>query len=131
MIDDKKYLLDTNICVALLRGNRTIADKLIELGEGRCSLSVITVYELMFGAYYSMHETREIVKVKQFVERFGIVSLLDAAEVYAKEKTRLRRMGIMIDEFDLLIAATALQGDYILVTDNLRHFQRIENWIEH
>lgn len=40
----------------------------------------------------------------------------------------------MIDEFDLLIAATALAGDYVLVTDNVKHFQRIEglrieNWI--
>ena len=41
----------------------------------------------------------------------------------------------MIDEFDLLIAATALSGNYILVTDNIKHFQRItnlrlENWIK-
>ena len=49
------YLLDTNICIALLRGNRDVAQKLIDLGEGRCCLSVITLYELMFGAYYSRH----------------------------------------------------------------------------
>lgn len=63
-----KYLLDTNICIALLRGNRDIAQKLISIGEGNC-------------------------------------------------------------------AATALSGDYVLVTDNVKHFQRItgleiENWIK-
>ena len=88
----------------------------------------------MFGAYYSKYEEREVVKVKLFTERFPIISLIDSAEKYAIIKTRLRSQGIMIDEFDLMIAATALAGDYILVTDNVKHFQRIkdlriENWI--
>lgn len=130
-----KYLLDTNVCIALLRGNRDIAKKLISIGEGNCFLSVITLYELTFGAYYSKHEEQEIPKVKQFVERFPIVSLLYSAEKYAIIKTQLRSSGMLIDEFDLLIAATALSHDYILVTDNVKHFLRItdlkiENWIK-
>ena len=97
-------------------------------------MSVITVFELMFGAYYSKHEEQEIPKVKQLIKRFPIIPLLDAAEEYAIIKTRLRSSGILIDEFDLIIAATALSGKYILVTDNTKHFQRIpdlllENWI--
>ena len=51
-MNKNRYLLDTNICIAFLRGNRDIADKLISIGEGYCCLSVITLYELMFGAYY-------------------------------------------------------------------------------
>ena len=134
-MNKNRYLLDTNICIAFLRGNRDIADKLISIGEGYCCLSVITLYELMFGAYYSKHEEREVAKVKLFTERFPIISLIDSAEKYAIIKTRLRSQGIMIDEFDLMIAATAWAGDYILVTDNVKHFQRIkdlrmENWIE-
>lgn len=130
-----KYLLDTNVCIALLRGNNDVAQKIISIGEGHCFLSVITLYELMFGAYYSKREEQEVPKVKQFVERFPIVSLLDSAEEYAIVKARLRSLGILIDEFDLLIAATALSGNYILVTDNVKHFQRItdlkiENWIK-
>lgn len=112
-----------------------MARKLVEIGEGCCYLSVITLYELMFGAYNSGHEQQEIGKVKEFVNRFPVVSLLDSAEEYALRKTRLRAAGVMIDEFDLLIAATALSGDYVLVTDNVKHFQRIEglhieNWVE-
>ncbi len=132
---NNKYLLDTNICIALLRGNRDIAKKIIDLGEGACHLSVITLYELMFGAYYSKREKQEVPKVKQFVERFPIVPLVDAVEEYAIIKTRLRSSGILIDEFDLMIAASALAGSYTLVTDNIKHFQRItdlklENWIK-
>ena len=74
-----RYLLDTNICIAFLRGNRDIADKLISMGEGNCCLSVITLYELMFGAYYSKREEQEVPKVKLFIERFPIISLIDAA----------------------------------------------------
>lgn len=130
-----KYLLDTNICVFLLRGNREIAHRLIEMGEGSCCISVITLYELMFGAYYSGRGEQEIPKVKEFVSRFPIISLMGAAEEYAQRKTELRSGGIMIDEFDLLIASTALSEGYILVTDNLKHFQRIpglkvENWLQ-
>lgn len=133
---NNKYLLDTNICISLLRGNKKVALKLIEIGEGNCFISVITLHELMFGAYYSKHETQEVPKVKEFVSRFPVVSLLHSAEEYAIRKTQLRTTGIMIDEFDLLIAATAVSGEYILVTDNTKHFQRIknlkiENWIEH
>lgn len=132
---NNKYLLDTNICIALLRGNRDIAKKIIDLGEGACHLSVITLYELMFGAYYSKREKQEVPKVKQFVERFPIVPLVDAVEEYAIIKTRLRSSGILIDEFDLMIAASALAGSYTLVADNIKHFQRItdlklENWIK-
>lgn len=130
-----KYLLDTNICIALLRGNRDIAQKLISIGESNCFLSVITLYELTFGAYYSKHEEQEVPKIKQFAEHFPIVSLLDSVDEYAIIKTRLRSSGILIDEFGLLIAATALSGNYTLVTDNVKHFQRIEdleieNWIK-
>lgn len=130
-----KYLLDTNICIALLRGNRDIACRLINIGEGHCLLSVITLYELMFGAYYSKREEQEVPKVKRFIDRFPIIPLRDAAETYALLKVRLRSSGILIDEFDLMIAATALEGDYVLVTDNIKHFQRIEglrieNWIK-
>ena len=130
-----KYLLDTNICIALLRGNRDIACRLINIGEGHCHLSVITLYELMFGAYYSKREEQEVPKVKRFIDRFPIIPLRDAAETYAMLKARLRSSGTLIDEFDLMIAATALEGDYILVTDNVKHFGRIaeltmENWIK-
>lgn len=72
----------------------------------------------MFGAYYSKCEDSEVPKVKLFASRFLIIPLQESAEEYACWKTKLRTSGIMIDEFDLLIAATALSGDYILVTDN-------------
>ena len=73
-----KYLLDTNICIALLRGgNRNVATRLIEAGEGNCSLSVITVYELMFGAYHSQHESREVPKIAATALTHNLVLVTD------------------------------------------------------
>ena len=46
--------------------------------------------------------------------------------IFAKEKSRLRRMGVPIDNFDLLIGVTAIHHDLILVTNNTRHFQRLQ-----
>ena len=59
---------------------------------------------------------------------------MSAIDFYAKEKVRLRRKGEMISDFDLLIGSTAVANDLIMVTENIRAFNRfdgikIENWI--
>lgn len=105
----------------------------MEIGIRNCALSVITVYELIFGAYHSGHVEQELAKVREVLERFVSLPLPDA-EIYAAQKHVLYSSGLKIDDFDLLIASTALADDLILVTDNLKHFQRIkelkiENWI--
>lgn len=63
-----------------------------------------------------------------------IVSFAEAINFYAQEKNRLRALGTPIEDFDLLIAASACVRDLILVTDNVKHFQNvagleIENWV--
>lgn len=65
----------------------------------------------------------------------AIVPFDRSIKVFAKEKARLRKLGTPIEEFDLLIASAAIAEDLVLVTDNTRHFQRIEglkleNWVE-
>lgn len=49
----KGYLLDTSICVFLLRGNRSIENRLNEIDEDECYITDAVVAELLFGAYYS------------------------------------------------------------------------------
>ena len=61
-----------------------------------------------------------------------IISCLDT---YAKEKARLRKKGLIIDEFDLLIGSSAIENNMMLVTRNVKHFNRlkgskIENWVD-
>jgi tRNA(fMet)-specific endonuclease VapC len=49
------YLLDTSTCVFLLRGKRSVEDRLNEIDEDKCYISEVVVAELVFGAYYSEH----------------------------------------------------------------------------
>jgi tRNA(fMet)-specific endonuclease VapC len=72
-------------------------------------------------------------KQKGFFRPLTVFSLYEVLDVYANEKVRLRRLGQPISDFDLLIGATAIHYGLILVTNNVKHFERmkglsIENW---
>lgn len=129
------YLLDTDTCIFFLQGKYAIKEKIKSVGFENCFVSEITIGELLFGAEYSNDVPRHIAQVDQFIKHFQIIPLFDALRLYAKEKTYLRRNGIMIAEFDLLIGVTAVAKDLIMVTNNEKHLQRIrniqiENWTQ-
>lgn len=129
------YLLDTNIIIAFLKGDSSVKQKLHEVGLKNCYISVITDYELTFGAYHApeAYRQREIEKINQVTEKFCVLPL-PTAKVWAEMKQKLIEYGKPLDDFDLMIAATAKANKLICVTDNQRHFLRvpgieIENWI--
>lgn len=128
------YLLDTSICVFYLRGKLDLAARIREIGRDNFFISEITVLELRFGAENSSNPEKAHKAVDEFVNGLSIVPLYSAIRRYAREKVRLRKTGTPLnDEFDLLIGATALENDLILVTDNTKHFEllkglEIENW---
>jgi tRNA(fMet)-specific endonuclease VapC len=129
-----KYLLDTNICIHFFKGKFNLIEKFNEVGIENCAISEITLAELTFGAENSDNPKKNHQIVDQFVEFLTILPILDAIPIYAKEKARLRKIGQMISDFDLLIACTALANNLIMVTENTREFSRIknihlENWI--
>jgi len=132
----QKYLLDTNICVFLLRGKFNIEKKIIAKGLDNCFISEITVSELLYGIecdYINSQRNRE--KVEDLVDLLTVVPIKDALQEYAKQKAQLKRQGKLIDDLDIFIGATAIANDMILVTDNEKHFNRlsnikIENWVK-
>ncbi|MEE0085344.1 MAG: PIN domain-containing protein [Paludibacteraceae bacterium] len=124
---ENKYLLDTNIWIFLLHGDKNIAQMMISAGEGACCLSIITAYELMFGAYKSGRDT-EILKVNTILDKYQIIPLGNP-NLYAMQKLELTNKGMMIDELDFMIASTAIEKNLILVTDNTKHFSRFDNLI--
>ncbi|HRO43839.1 MAG TPA: hypothetical protein PL009_13465 [Flavipsychrobacter sp.] len=65
--------------------------------------------------------------VEAFIPKFFIIPIYNSLDVYAKEKARLRRQGLMIDDFDILIGATAVANDMVMVTNNVAHLQRLKN----
>ena len=135
---NKKFLLDTNVCIFFMRGKYGIAQQISKIGRKNCCISEITVAELLFGAANcSKPEDRERHKQQtmEFVRLLDVIPISECLSVFAEEKSRLRKQGTTIDDFDLLIAATAKKYNCILVTDNIKHMERVkdvqlENWIE-
>jgi len=130
-----KYLLDTNICIHFFRGNYNLIEKIEEVGIENCAISEITLAELVFGAENSNFPENNFNIIETFSEQVAILPILDAVQEYGKEKVRLRKQGKMISDFDLLIGTTAIVNNLIMVTENVKEFNRIEkirleNWVK-
>lgn len=128
-----KYLLDTNICIFYLKGLFELNAKIKAVGLENCFISEITVAELKFGVEKSqkVKENRRVSTT--FIEHINVLPIYSSLDVYAKEKSRLQKLGTSIDDFDLLIGATAISNDLTLVTNNTKHFKRLngvklEDW---
>ena len=131
-----KFLLDTDTCIFCLRKQHSTAERVSDVGVWNCGISQVTVAELRYGAECSAHPTRRHNEIDEFCEHVSVVPINDMiVSVYAVQKARLRKLGLLIADFDLLIGATALYHGLILVTNNTRHFERMqslrwENWMQ-
>jgi tRNA(fMet)-specific endonuclease VapC len=125
----KKYLLDSNICIYYLKGKYNLDKKIEEVGSDNCFISEITVAELKFGVENSKTIATMRKIVEEFISKFTIIPVYSSLDIYAKEKARLRKTGMIIDDFDLLLGATAINHNMVMVTNNVAHFNRLENII--
>ena len=128
------YLLDTNIVIFLFKDKFGIAEKLEAVGFDQCSISEITLIELLTGAEKSLRPEYHRKKIGEFVEQVKVLPISNAIDVFAKEKARLEKSGMSISNFDMLIGATAIANELTLVTNNVSHLSRmsnilIENWV--
>lgn len=128
------YLLDTDTIIFSLKGNASVQKNLLFHINDPIKTSVITVMELYYGAYKSQKITGNLAKIKTLEQSIEIITPgLESAEVFGMLKSQLEKTGSRLDDFDLIIAACALANNLILVTNNEKHFQRIEglklaNW---
>lgn len=100
-----------------------------EVGEQNCLISEMTVAELKYGVENSkdVEEMRKIVEA--FIPKFFVIPIYNSLDIYAKEKAKLRKQGLMIDDFDILIGATSVAHNMIMVTNNVAHLSRLDNII--
>lgn len=129
-------LLDTNICVCLIRRRPpAVRARLSEFESEGIAISVITAMELEVGARRA-DATEYARQVAALLSTLRIVSLDDSARAaYGALRLDLQRRASLIGPLDMLIAAHALALDATLVTNNQREFQRvkglrIENWVK-
>jgi predicted nucleic acid-binding protein len=109
--------------------------KIRKVGIHNCAISEITYAELIYGAERSESVEKNLQTIERFTNHLAILPIFNAISVFGKEKARIRSKGDMISDFDLLIGATAISNNMIMVTRNVKEFKRlklikIENWIE-
>ena len=122
----KKYLLDTNTCIYYIKGKFELKEKFEKVDPDNCFISEITLAELKFGVENSEKKEKNQKALENFLTGVKVVPIFHSLDLYAKEKTHLRKAGTPIDDFDLLIGATAVTHKLILVTNNTEHFKRIK-----
>jgi tRNA(fMet)-specific endonuclease VapC len=132
-----RYLLDTNICVDAMNDRYPrVGARIRRLSPENIYISPIVVAELRYGADKSVRPLENHARIDRFVQDLQCTDFdLDAAAAYGRIRAGLEATGQTIGPNDLLIAAQALSNQLVLVTDNLREFQRvkglqIENWRE-
>jgi len=130
------YLIDTDIIIASLKANPIVNKRIAESLDIPKAISIITYGELLFGAKKSSQREKNSALIYRLAEIFPIIGISRAViETFTDIKLYLERAGERISDLDLLIASTALSLNYVLVTNNVRHFKRIkglsiENWME-
>jgi tRNA(fMet)-specific endonuclease VapC len=130
------YLIDTNIIIYSINGNAAVHNNFIKNESIPKYISVITYGELLFGARKSQNIEKNSAVVYRIKELFPIIDIDKAIiETFSELKAHAHKTGSIIDDFDLLIASTALTTNATLVTNNEKHFSKIkglkiENWTQ-
>lgn len=127
-------LLDTDTCVAILRGNQAVMERRAETPD-EVVTTWITASELFYGAAKSSAPAHNHAMVTSFLATLPVLGLDGAAaQVFGTTKALLERQGQRLDDADLFIGAIAVAQNATVITGNRRHYERIpglavENWI--
>jgi len=130
-----KYLLDTNACIVYLKfPNSTVRAKLTSTPRSEIAVCSLVKYELFYGSMRSSDPVRSLKIQRKFLDQFESLPFDDAISEHAAcIRAELTAMGRIIGSYDILIAATALANDLVLVTHNVSEFSRVsglkyEDW---
>ena len=130
------YMLDTNICSYVLRSRpASVKERFDEAGSDALSVSAVVLAELLYGAAW--HPAGAVIRreVRDFVSRLDIRPWDEAAaEHYGDIRAELEKRGKPLGAMDLMIAAHARSQGATLVSNDVRHFRRVEglplaNWV--
>lgn len=102
-------------------------ERLKNVGWSNCYISEMTVAELLYGAECSNAVEENKKEVLSFCSDMKVIPVGIALAEYATQKARLRKEGTLIDDMDLFIGCTAVKSNCIMITENVKHLNRIEN----
>ena len=131
-----RYMLDTNICSYILRSRPpSVKERFDEAGPGALTISTVVLAELLFGA--ARHPSAVAIRreIDDLTSRLDVVPWDEtAAEHYGAIRASLEKRGTPLGALDMLIAAHARSRGATLVSNDVRHFARVEgllveNWV--
>lgn len=127
-------LLDTDSCIAILRGNAAVVERRAAVADD-VATTWITAAELYYGAAKSTAPEKNRALVTSFLATLPILGLDQASvQIFGEAKALLERQGRRVADADLFIGAIAVVQRAAVVTGNRRHYERIpgvtiENWM--
>ena len=126
-----RYMLDSNICIFIIKKKpQNVLAKLKECRQDGLAISAITLAELEHGISKSAHQEKNRDSLTQFL---SIVDILPfdsrAAFEYGKIHANLQKKGKLIGSLDMLIAGHAVSAGLIIVTNNVKGFERVEGLV--
>ena len=131
------YVLDSCVCVDLMRGKLPIAYDLMRRSDPKLfAIPAIVVAELEFGVESSSHPERTRMLTERFLAPYRVLPFTSqCARAYGRIRSQLKQKGKLIGPNDMLIAATAMANQATLVSGNRKEFARIhgldlESWYE-
>lgn len=130
-----KVLLDTNTCIALMKGNEKATQRLMSLKPSDCAVSTVTSYELFTGVFKCQNPARERQKVLRLLAVLRVLPFDEAAATKAAEiRAHLESTGKVCGPYDMLLAGHALSRQLRIATGNVGEFSRVphlsvEDWL--
>jgi tRNA(fMet)-specific endonuclease VapC len=131
----KGYILDSDTWIEYFRHRGGVDKHIVETPAEEIFASEVSIAELTYGALHSKAVERHLQEPKEIAETFTVLSLGDWTHDYAEIRQTLTSQGIIIGDFDILIAVTARQFGLTVVTHNTKHFSKIPgiqcvDWVE-
>lgn len=129
-----KYIIDTNTCIEYFKHRHGVAERMSQADRDDLCVSEVTIAELLYGAVHSKSVDRHLREVRELQRDIAVLPISDSLNEYADIRHALTSQGLIVEDFDILIGATARHYGLIAVTDNLKHFNpmpgvQVENWV--
>jgi tRNA(fMet)-specific endonuclease VapC len=126
----KKYLIDSDILIYFLKGKQEVVQRLSQIPIDDLYISRINYTELIYGAYNSFKINQNLKVIEPFLDSFKVLEFTKTSSlIFAKEKARLKKNGNIIADMDLMIASIAIENDCTLISNNIKHFDRVHNLV--
>ena len=130
-----KYMLDTNICIYVNKNRPPETREAFNRHAGQICISSVTWGELVYGAEHSARPEENLAVIEGMSARLEVLAFeTHDANHFGQIRSELYRIGNPIGPYDMMIAGHARARGLVLVTNNLREFERVpglrtENWV--